>query len=140
MSSFDDASTSDPAPTPNAFSTAVLRRFDERDEPPTAGEADTAGPWTVEPVPGVGFALYRAGESRARAFKPVALFTERWLALLAAAVLPGTGRERLLFLSQEAGAGGTYAVTLQGGHPVGLLALFDESLVDDLNAAIGLIR
>ena len=89
MSSFDEGSTPDPtAPTPpNAFSPTFLRRFDERDEPPTASEADTAGPWTVEPNPGVGFALYRAGESQARGFRPAALFSERWLALLAAAVL-----------------------------------------------------
>ena len=139
---YENGSTLDPAvPTPpNAFDSTFLRRFDERDEPPTASEADTAGPWTIEPVAGVGFALYRAGESRARGFKPVALFTERWLALLAAAVLPGTGREPLLFLSQEAGAGGSYTVTLKEGRPVGQLALFDESLVDHMNAAIGLIR
>ena len=103
MSSSDETNTSAPAvPTPpNAFDATFLRRFDERDEPPTAGEADMAGPWTVEPVPGVGYALYRAGETRDRGFRPAALFTERWLALLAAAVLPDTGREPLLVLSQE---------------------------------------
>ena len=99
-----------------------------------------AGPWTVEPVSGIGFALYRAGETRARGFKPAALFTERWLALLAAAVLPVTGREPLLFLSQEAGAGDSYTVTLKEGRPVGQLAVFDERLVDFMNAVIGVVR
>ena len=142
MSRSRKSSTSAPVvPTPpNAFDPTFLRRFDERDEPPTASEADMAGPWTVEPVSGVGFALYRAGESRARGFKPAALFTERWLALLAAAVLPGTGREPLLFLSQEAGAGGSYTVTRKDGWPVGQLAVFDERLVDSMNAALGMIR
>ena len=148
MPGFDEGNTSHPPipstpspPTPpNAFDSTFLRRFDERDEPPTASEANMAGPWTIEPVPGVGFALYRAGESRARSFKPVALFIERWLALLAAAVLPGTGRKPLLFLSQEAGAGGSYTVTLKEGRPVGQLGLFDERLVDSMNAVVGVVR
>ena len=140
MPGCDDGSTpQDPLP-PNAFDSTFLRRFDERDEPPTASEADMAGPWTVETVPGVGFALYRAGENRAHGFRPVALLTERWLALLAAAVLPGTGREPLLFLSKQAGAGGSYTVTRKDGWPLGQLAVFDESLVDAMNTALGLVR
>jgi hypothetical protein len=34
----------------NAFSQAFLKRFEERDEPPTGPEADVAGPWFVEPA------------------------------------------------------------------------------------------
>ena len=99
-----------------------------------------AGPWTVEPVPGIGYALYRAGETSARGFRPTALFTERWLALLAAAALPGIGREPSLFLSKEAEADSTYTLAQKDGRPVGQLALFDERLVDSMNAALGMIR
>jgi hypothetical protein len=38
----------------NAFSPSFLHRIGERDEPPTAGEADTAGPWRVLELPGTG--------------------------------------------------------------------------------------
>ncbi|HEX7182024.1 MAG TPA: hypothetical protein VF756_09290 [Thermoanaerobaculia bacterium] len=60
--------------------------------------------------------LYRAGEGHARGFHPTAVFPDRSLALLAAAVLPGTGRDR--------------------GH----LRLFDEPLLDALNIAVALVR
>jgi hypothetical protein len=36
----------------NAFTPSFLRRFAEYDEPPTAGEADTAGPWRIVEIPG----------------------------------------------------------------------------------------
>ncbi|HYG65899.1 MAG TPA: hypothetical protein VEL74_25185, partial [Thermoanaerobaculia bacterium] len=83
----------------NAFSSSFLNRLAERDEPPTAGDADVAGPWRIEPVPGSGFGLFRVGESLSRGFAPAAVFPSRWLALVCAAILPGTGRDPLLILS-----------------------------------------
>jgi len=65
----------------NAFDSAFLDRFAERDEPPTAGEADAAGPWHIEEIPALGFGLFRAGESLTRGFRPAAVFPDRWLAL-----------------------------------------------------------
>ena len=44
---------------PNAFTSAFLSRLAERDEPPTAGDADVAGPWRVEPTPGHGFGRFQ---------------------------------------------------------------------------------
>jgi hypothetical protein len=61
-----------------------LNRLAERDEPPTAGDADVAGPWRIESIPSHGFGLFRVGESLARGFAPVAVFPSRWLALLMA--------------------------------------------------------
>jgi hypothetical protein len=122
----------------NAFSRTFLSRFEERDEPPTGPEADVAGPWVVEPIPGLGFGLFRAGESLTRGFRPAAVFPDRWLALLAAAVLPGTGRDPLLRLSKEADPEG-YAVTLDDGA-VGHCELFDEALIDAMNAVVSLMR
>jgi hypothetical protein len=69
----------------------------------------------------------------------VAVFPDRWLALLAKAVLPGTGRDRLLSLSKEAGPRG-YGVTLDDGAVVGWFELFDEPLLDGMNAAVALLR
>ena len=127
--------------SPNAFSPAFLQRIAQRDEPPSAGEADVAGPWHVEELP-QGFGLFRLGESRERGFEPYAVFRDRPLALLAAAVLPGTGRDRALLLGKEADAEG-YAVIgagEPGGAVLGHVALFDESLVDALNVAAVVVR
>src|ERR1700760_428315 len=120
MRGFDDC-------TQNAFSPSFLHRFNQRDEPPTAGEADMAGPWHVEEIPGDGFGLFRIGESRDRGFGPYAVFQSRWLALLAAAVLPGRGS-------------GGFAVESAGGEVVGRCELFDETLISALHLAESLLR
>jgi hypothetical protein len=122
----------------NAFSTAFLQKIGERDEPSAAGEADVAGPWHVEEIPD-GFGLFRLGESRDRGFSAYAVFRDRWLALLAAAVLPGTGRDYAFLLEKEADAEG-FAVTDAAGTVAGHVALFDESLVDALNVAAAVVR
>jgi hypothetical protein len=67
------------------------------------------------------------------------VFPDRWLALLAAAVLPGTGRDALLHLNKQADAEG-YGVVLDGGEVVGRFELFDEPLLDAMNVAVGLAR
>src|ERR1700760_4333412 len=77
----------------NAFSPSFLHRISQRDEPPTAGEADVAGPWRILETPGERFGVFRMGESPERGHRPAAVFRARWIALLAAAVLPGTGRD-----------------------------------------------
>ena len=123
----------------NAFSPSFLEHLNEQDEPPTAGEADVAGPWFVEPIPGLGFGLFRAGESLARGFWPAAVFPDRWLALLAAAVLPGTGRDALLHLNKEPDSLG-YGVVLDDGEAVGHFELFDEPLLDAMNVTAALAR
>jgi hypothetical protein len=129
-------------PTPsNAFRRRFLRRFDERDEPVTALEADMAGPWSVEPLPGEGFGLFRAGEHPSRGFGPTAVFPDRSLALLAAAILPGTGREPLLSLHGNPDpVSGRYSLQLDDGTTVGHSEHFEEALVDALNVAVGLVR
>ena len=136
MRSSDHRTPSHPS---NAFAAAFLDRFEERDEPPTAGEADVAGPWFVEPIPGLGFGLFRAGESLARGFRPAAVFPDRWVALLAAAALPGTGRDALLRLNKEPDAAG-YGVVLDDGALAGHFELFDEPLLDAMNVAAGVLR
>lgn len=129
-------------PTPsNAFRRRFLRRFDERDEPVTALEADMAGPWSVVPLPGEGFGLFRAGEHPSRGFGPTAVFPDRSLALLAAAILPGTGRDPLLALNGNPDpVSGRYSLRLDDGTIAGHSEHFEEDLVDALNVAVGLVR
>jgi hypothetical protein len=120
----------------NAFSLLFLQRISERDEPATAGEADVAGPWHIEEIPGpqggTRFGLFRAGESQARGFQPAAVFRWRDLALLAAAVYPGTGRDAAYRLARERSEEG-FALETAAGEIAGHLDLFDESLVTALH-------
>jgi hypothetical protein len=136
MRGFDDSTVSS---SQNAFSASFLHRFNQQDEPPTAGEADMAGPWHVEEIPGDGFGLFRIGESRDRGFGPYAVFQSRWLALLASAVLPGTGRDAAFRLRKERGSGG-FAVESARGEIVGRCELFDETLISALHLAESLLR
>ncbi|HYG61071.1 MAG TPA: hypothetical protein VEL74_00700 [Thermoanaerobaculia bacterium] len=131
------------APHPNVFTTEFLARLGERDEPPTAGEADVAGPWRVEAIPGHGFGLFRLGETLARGFAPVAIYPSRWLALVMAAILPGTGRDPLLRIEKTPNADGVYPLVLpsrDGAEQVGELQLFDEAAVDAMNVVIHLLQ
>jgi hypothetical protein len=142
MQGFDESNTPsvpDVPSSPNAFSPSILRRLGERDEPPTAGEADVVGPWRIERIPGEGFVLFRTGESLARRFVPAAIFPDRWLARIAAAFLPGTGRDPILHLAKEADADGFYAITLDNGEVVGRFQLFDQDLLEHMNAGIHLL-
>ena len=139
MPDYRDTKPSTPLSPSNAFSAVFLRRLDERDEPITSAEADMAGPWSVEPVPGQGFGLFRAGEHPSRGSQPFAVFQDRFLALVAAAVLPGIGREPLLHLRSEPGPEG-YPVQLDDGTVVGHLPQFDETLIDGMNVALGFAR
>src|SRR5829696_8973950 len=154
MNSFSQGSTvSTQSPLPNAFMPSFLGRLAERDEPPTAGDADVAGPWCIEPIPGHGFGLFRVGESLARGFSPTAVFPSQWLALLMAGILPGTGKDPLLLLSKQPDAHGVYPVALAGGGddgdggdgprgltPACFLQLFDEKAIDALNVVIHLLQ
>jgi hypothetical protein len=141
MPVYDQPSTS--SVHPNVFTTQFLARLAERDEPPTAGDADVAGPWRIESIPGHGFGLFRIGESLARGFSPAAVVPSRWLALVIAAVLPGTGRDPLIHIEKQADEDGGYPLVLpgpDGREAVGRLRVFDEDLVRAMNVAIHLLQ
>lgn len=123
---------------PNAFDRAFLEARAEHDEPGTAGEAEVAGPWKDEPAGALGFAVLREAESLAEGDRPAAVFFERSLALLAAALLPATGGEPALRLGREPDRHGF--PVLEAGKVVGYLRLFDESLLAALNHAHHLAR
>lgn len=151
----------------NAFAADFLNRLDEAGEPDGAHEADVNGPWIVQQVDyrgGSGFALLREWESLEAGDVPYATFRRREVALLAAAVLPATGRELLFRLDTEPDADGfpLLASPAEGGapgagiagsagsagsaraarasNPAGHLRDFDESLATALHVAAGLVR
>jgi hypothetical protein len=137
------AYTTTPPVHPSVFTTQFLCRLAERDEPPTAAEADVTGPWRIEEIPGQGFGLFRSGESLGRGFAPVAVVPSRWLALVIAAVLPGTGREPLIRIDKQPDGDGVYPLLLpghDGDEVVGQLRVFDEALVAAVNVAIHLLQ
>ena len=88
---------------PNAINAEFLARLEEQEEPPTASEAELAGPWRVEPLSeerGGGFGLFRETESLARS-KPFARFESLWTAQLVAALLPGLARDAAYRFKEE---------------------------------------
>jgi hypothetical protein len=112
------------------FAPEYLAYLAQRDEPESAPEADTAGPWHDEPHPD-GFAVLREGESVAKGHEPAAVFLRRELALLTAAGLPGTGRRLRFRLSPDPDAHG-FPILLEG-RQVGHMRYFDEELLAVLN-------
>src|SRR5882724_8570277 len=133
----DRENGSTPRPS-NAFTPEFLARLDQQDEPLTAAQADVAGPWIVVPIPSPGWAVLRRGESLAAGDVPRAVFAHRERALLAAAVLPGTGFDRLFRLQHERSPEG-YAVE-SNGQVVGHLRHFDPELATAMHIAESLVR
>ena len=111
----------------NAFTEDYLALLNERDEPITAAEADYAGPWSVDDLPRGGHGVRRAGHDL-----PYAVFSMLELAQVAAAVLPGTGREKRYKLGRDEEPGRGYPI-FRSGETVGYVELFDEDLVAALN-------
>jgi hypothetical protein len=94
-----------PAPpsSPSIFSPDFLARLHDRDESPTASEADLAGPWHTEPVPGRpgSSAVLRVWESLAAGDRLRAELDQEELAQLCAVALPLLGREPLFHLARS---------------------------------------
>jgi len=117
----------------NAFVEDYLALLNERDEPLTAAEADYAGPWSVEARQQGGHAVLRPAEE-----VPYAAFDSVEIAQLAAAVLPGTGREKRYRLGKDENPGRGFPV-YRSGELAGHLRLFDEELVAALNVLDALL-
>jgi hypothetical protein len=110
----------------NAFTKDYLAAVREQDEPSTAREAETSGPFTLVEQHGM-LALYRAWESAAGGDPPLALFHQRETALLFQALWPALGRSDLIRLSPAPSAQG-YSLEA-GGQIVGSLRSFDPEAV-----------
>lgn len=122
----------EPEPPVRVFTDEALARLRLRDEPPTAAEAELCGPWWVRRLAGDGgFGLFRRGDEEAGE-APFAVFVQRHVALLAAAALPGIGRDESFRVHPEAAAG-VYPV-LRGGVEVGAVGVFLAELATSLQA------
>jgi hypothetical protein len=120
----------------NAFTDEYLELLSQRDEPVTAAEADTAGPWHLEAHP-QGWAVLRQGESLDRGSIPTALLQKKDAARLTAAVLPSTGRRLRYQLGKDPEALGF--PLFDDNRVVGHLRFFDEDLVAALNVVDALV-
>ena len=118
-STSDGSSTRRPSSPPNAFHPGFLESLQAQPEPLTAGEADLAGPWRLEAVPGFPgkVAVLRAWESQDEGDLPAAVLVEEESAVLYAAALPLHGRETLFHLSNQAEP----SEPLPGGYAFGAL-------------------
>jgi hypothetical protein len=129
---------------PNAFDAAFLERLEDREDPPTAAEAEFAGPWQVDPLPqseGSGYGLFRAGESLERGTRPFARFDSLWTAQLVAALLRGLARDASYRFREEREAQGWALESREAwGAVIGYVEVFDSSLIDALHVADGLMR
>lgn len=137
MRSRDNGGTAHASLPSNAFVQEYLALLAEKDEPLTAAEADYAGPWNVQPHARGGHAVLRSGESLERS-EPYCLFDVQEVAQIAAAVLPGTGREKRYRLATDEEPGRGYPI-FRSGEIVGHVQLFDEELVSALNVLDALL-
>lgn len=110
----------------NAFSEEYLAAVRELDEPSTAHEAETSGPFTLVEQQGM-LALFHSWESAEQGDLPQALFHHRDTALLFQAIWPASGRSRLFRLRQAPDAQG-FGLE-QEGQRVGSLRNFDTDVV-----------
>jgi hypothetical protein len=122
----------------NAFAEDYLALLNERDEPVTAPEADYAGPWSVEARRQGGHAVLRSAEDLERGDVPYAVFGAVEIAQIAAAVLPGSGREKRYRLGKDEDPGHGFPI-YRSGEVVGHVRLFDEELVAALNVLDALL-
>ncbi len=126
----------------NAFAAEFLSRFEQEDEPPSAAEADVAGPWEVQSFALAdgheAFGLWRLGERPDWGDAPSGLFRDQATALLAAAVRPFVGRDPFFELGRERESGGF--PLLRQGEAIGWLDLFDEDWASGVNALERLTR
>lgn len=133
---------------PKVFSPEFLAHMDEQDGPLTAGEADLAGPWRIEPVPGRPGerAVVREWESLVAGDPPRAVFFHEEIARLCAVALPMVGREPLFHLDEHARGGGAscYPVLMvEGGHgprACGWLAIYHPEVITALHVLQALVR
>ncbi|HZF11774.1 MAG TPA: hypothetical protein VFE33_23555 [Thermoanaerobaculia bacterium] len=90
------------SPLDNAFSPAYLAHLREQDESLTAAEAELAGPWKIEPVPGKpgAVAVLREWEDLAAGDRPVAVLWHEERAQLLTVLLPALDREPLLYIKE----------------------------------------
>jgi hypothetical protein len=138
--------TSVPAsPLDNAFAPAYLSRLREQDETLTAAEAELAGPWKQEPVPGKpgAVAVLRQWEDLDAGDRPVAILWHEETARLLTVLLPALDREPLFHLEDGETADGYPLVAVygeQGAQIAGWLDRDDPRWAEGLHLLEAIIR
>jgi hypothetical protein len=117
MPSRRNSNPSVPTP-PNAFDSDFLEELQSSSEPLTAAEAELAGPWKQEPIPGHpgAVAVVRAWEDPAAGDIPQGVFRHEETAAICSALLPLIDREPLFHLSETPDP--DPHAPLPGGYPV----------------------
>jgi hypothetical protein len=139
-----------PPTPPNVLSPEYLAELRDRDGSLTAAEAEFAGPWKLEPLPGHpgAVAVLRECESLAEGDEPEAVWVEEEDGMVCAAVLPAVEREPLFHLEEAADPAGLlpggYAVIAihgeQGPRVRGWLRRYHPGIVTALHTAESLNR
>jgi hypothetical protein len=123
----------------NALIPEVLRWLAEREaEPSSTAEAEVAGPWRTVPLETGGFGLFPIGESPEEGDPPACTLTTFENALLAAAILPGTGRDPLYRLDPEETPQG-FAIVSEG-EVVGHIPLYMPAVAEALHVVGCVLR
>ena len=138
-------STPSTSPLENAFAPAYLARLREQDEVITAAEAELAGPWKIEPVPGKpgAVALLRVWEDLALDDPPVAVVWHLETARLLSVLLPVIDREPLFYLEEERTSEGYSLVAVygeQGPQVAGWLDRFEPRWAEGLHLLEAIVR
>ena len=129
----------------NAFSPSYLALLRERDDNLTAAEAELAGPWKIEPVPGRpgAVAILRVWEDLAIGDPPVAVLWHLETAQLLSALLPAIDREPLFYIKEEATAEGFPLVAVfgeQGPQVAGWLDRYEPRWAEGLPLLEAIVR
>jgi hypothetical protein len=116
MRSSRDGSSTPASPLDNAFSPSYLALLRDHDDALTAAEAELAGPWKIEPVPGRpgAVAILRLWEDLAVDDPPVAVLWHLETARLLSILLPVIDREPLFYLEEQETAEGFPLVAVYG--------------------------
>src|SRR5436305_11679231 len=116
MRSSRDGSSTPASPLDNASSPSCLALLRERDDVLTAAEAELAGPWKIEPVPGRpgAVAILRLWEDLAIGDPPVAVLWHLETARLLSVLLPAIDREPLFYIEEGAASEGYPLVAVYG--------------------------
>ncbi|HZF07360.1 MAG TPA: hypothetical protein VFE33_01080 [Thermoanaerobaculia bacterium] len=145
MRSSRDGNSTPVSPLDNAFSPSYLALLRDRDDAVTAAEAELAGPWKIEPVPGRpgAFAILPLWEDLAIGDPPVAVLWHLETARLLAVLLPAIDREPLFHLEEQAGAEGYPLVAVygeQGPQVAGWLDRYEPRWAEGLHLLEAVVR
>ena len=115
-------------PIANAFTPDYLARLREQEEVLTTAEAELAGPWKIEPVPGKpgAVAILRLWEDLAIGDPPVAVLWHLETARLLSVLLPMLDREPLFYLEEGAASEGYPLVAVYGEQGPQVAGWFDR--------------